>query len=176
MITVRTRGRDIDDADLAALVGRMALGDQAALAQLYDATAARAYGLCRRVLGSAQVAEEVTSVSYQAIWDRAAEFDVEHGTAQAWVLAIVHRAAVDRVRSEPNPGVDSFDTLDLCDAPRANAALAALSTLEWAAVEHAYFAGRRHAEVAALLGVTPQAAQARIRQGLLRLADLAGTG
>lgn len=50
--------------DLAGLVGRMAQGDEAALAALYDATAAVVSGLALRILRDRSAAEEVTIEAY----------------------------------------------------------------------------------------------------------------
>ena len=85
--------------DLAALLKRSALGDRDAFAALYDATAARAYGLAVRVVRDPAQAEEVTQEAYLDLWRTAGRFDPQRGSAISWMLTIVHRKAVDRVRS-----------------------------------------------------------------------------
>ena len=84
---------------LAELLKRAGRGDESAFAEWYDATAARAFGLAVRVLRDRAQAEEVTQESYLDCWRHAARFDAAKGSAISWLLTIVHRKAVDRVRS-----------------------------------------------------------------------------
>ena len=84
---------------LAALLKRAGRGDKDAFAELYDATSARVYGLAVRVVRDPAQAEEVAQESFLEIWRGSARFDPDRGSAIAWMLTIVHRKAVDRVRS-----------------------------------------------------------------------------
>ncbi len=86
-------------AHLADLLKRSARGDQAAFADLYDATSARAYGLALRVVRDPAQAEEVAQEAFLEVWRTASRFDPAKGSAVGWLLTIVHRKAVDRVRS-----------------------------------------------------------------------------
>ena len=86
-------------ADLGALLKQAARGDQAAFAELYDATAARVFGLAVRVVRDPAQAEEVTQEAFLEIWRTSSRFDPDKGSAMSWMLTICHRKAVDRVRS-----------------------------------------------------------------------------
>ena len=86
-------------ADLADLLKRSGRGDEAAFAQLYDAAAARVYGLALRVVRDPAQAEEVTQEAFLDVWRTAARYDPARGSAISWLLTIVHRKAVDRVRA-----------------------------------------------------------------------------
>ena len=68
-----------DAARLAGLLGQAALGDQAAFAEFYDATSARAYGLALRVVRNPAHAEEVTQEAYLDAWRSSARYDVQRG-------------------------------------------------------------------------------------------------
>src|SRR5688500_16617705 len=85
--------------ELAELMQRSARGDRAAFAALYDATAARVHGLALRVVRDPAQAEEVTQEAFLEIWRTASRYDAERGSALSWLMTIVHRKAVDRVRS-----------------------------------------------------------------------------
>ena len=85
--------------DLAELLKLSGRGDEAAFAELYDATSARAYGLAVRVVRDPSQAEEVAQEAFLEIWRTASRFDAAKGSAVSWILTIVHRKAVDRVRS-----------------------------------------------------------------------------
>ena len=88
-----------DGAALAALLQRASRGDEQAFGRLYDATSARAYGLALRVVRNPALAEEVVQDAYLDAWRTSGRFDPGRGSAMGWLLTIVHRKAVDRVRS-----------------------------------------------------------------------------
>jgi RNA polymerase sigma-70 factor (ECF subfamily) len=179
-------------AHLAELIGRSSRGDESAIAEFYDATAARAFGLAVRVLRDRAQAEEVTQVSYLDCWRYAARFDPGKGSAIAWLLTIVHRKAVDRVRSAEAAGrreteyghreqtVPHDETAEAAtaslEATRVRSALADLTTKQREAVELAFLGGYTHTEVAALLDLPVGTAKTRIRDGLIRLRDALGVG
>ncbi len=179
-----------DAARLAGLLGQAALGDQVAFAEFYDATSARAYGLALRVVRNPAHAEEVTQEAYLDAWRSSARYDAQRGSAAGWLLTIVHRKAVDRVRSveaatardetwnrETTP-IDHDQTAEAAhaslDATRVRNAVATLTDVQRQAVELTYFGGYTHTEVARLLDVPLGTAKTRIRDGLIRLRDLMG--
>ena len=179
-----------DAARLATLLGQAAQGDQVAFAAFYDATSARAYGLALRVVRNPAHAEEVTQEAYLDAWRSSARYDASLGSAAGWLLTIVHRKAVDRVRSveaatardetwnrETTP-VDHDHTAEAAhaslDATRVRNAVATLTDVQRRALELTYFGGYTHSEVATLLDVPLGTAKTRIRDGLIRLRDTMG--
>ena len=178
--------------DLAGLLVRAARGDESAFAQLYDATAARAYGLALRVVRDPAQAEEITQESYLDIWRQASRYDAGRGSALSWMLTIVHRRAVDRVRAaeaetrretayeERNRPVSHDTTAEAAhaslDAHRVRTALAGLTPIQREAVELAYLGGYTHTEVASMLDLPVGTAKTRIRDGLIRLRDVMDVG
>jgi RNA polymerase sigma-70 factor, ECF subfamily len=179
-------------AHLAELLKRASRGDEGAFAEWYDATSARAFGLAVRVLRDRAQAEEVTQESYLDCWRHAARFDEALGSAMSWLLTIVHRKAVDRVRSAEASGrrdaayghrelaVALDDTAEAAtaslEAIRVRAALAGLTTRQREAVELAFLGGYTHTEVASMLDLPVGTAKTRIRDGLIRLRDAMGVG
>ena len=178
--------------DLGALLKRSARGDEAAFAELYDATAARAHGLVLRVVRDRAQAEEVTQEVFLEVWRQSGRYDADRGSALAWLMTIAHRKAVDRVRSaeaatrrdvtyeETNRSVAHDETAEAAhaslEARRVRAALAHLTDVQREAIELAYFGGYTHTEVAALLDLPVGTAKTRIRDGLIRLRDSIGVG
>lgn len=179
-------------AGLASLMQRSSRGDEGAFAQLYDATSARAYGLALRVVRNPAHAEEVVQEAYLDAWRTSTRFDPARGTAIGWLLTIVHRKAVDRVRSaeastardatyhrETRP-VEHDSTLEAAhaslEAQRVRGAVAGLTEVQREAVELAFFGGYTHTEVATMLDVPVGTAKTRIRDGLIRLRDAMGVG
>lgn len=183
--------RDRTSAGLTNAFTRVAAGETAAFADLYDRTAARVYGLALRIVRDPAQAEEVAQESYLQIWRTVQRFDPSRGSAISWVLRITHSAAVNRVRSaqastnreetyqrEVQP-VDhlwrdiTFDRVhDSFEARRVHQALTELSAAQRQALELAYFGGYTHSEIARHLELPLGTAKYRIRSGLLRLRDL----
>ena len=175
---------------LTGLLKRSGRGDKAAFAELYDATSARMYGLAVRVVRDPAQAEEVTQESFLEIWRGSARFDAGKGSAISWMLTIVHRKAVDRVRSaeassrrdttyhQATRPVDHDATADAAhasiEAHRVRTALGGLTRVQREAIELAYFGGYTHTEVATLLDLPVGTAKTRIRDGLIRLRDTMG--
>lgn len=179
-------------ARLAFLMQRSSRGDEAAFAELYDATSARAYGLALRVVRNPAHAEEVLQEAFLDAWRTSSRFDPTRGSAIGWLLTIVHRKAVDRIRSaeastardstyhrESRP-VEHDSTLEAAhaslEAQRVRGAVAGLTAVQREAVELAFFGGYTHTEVATMLDVPVGTAKTRIRDGLIRLRDAMGVG
>ena len=178
--------------DLADLLRLSSRGDAAAFARLYDATAARAYGLAVRVVRDPSQAEEVTQEAFLEIWRTASRFDATKGSAVSWILTLVHRKAVDRVRSaeastrrdttyhESNHKIEHDSTAEAAqasmEARRVRQAMSSLTEVQRQALELAYFKGYTHTEVASMLDLPVGTAKTRIRDGLIRLRDTMGVG
>jgi RNA polymerase sigma-70 factor (ECF subfamily) len=178
--------------DLAELLRRSSRGDEAAFAEVYDATSSRAFGLAVRVVRDRAQAEEVTQEAYLDVWRTASRFDPARGSALSWLLTIVHRKAVDRVRSaeaatrrdttyeRTNAEVDHDATAERAttslEARRVRDVLASLTEKQREAIELAYFGGYTHTEVATMLDVPVGTTKTRIRDGLIRLRDALGVG
>jgi RNA polymerase sigma-70 factor (ECF subfamily) len=175
---------------LGDLLEQSAAGDTAAFATLYAETAPRAFGLALRVVRNRGLAEEVTQDAYLKIWHTAGRFDQREGSCQGWIFTIVHRVAIDLVRSSQARSVrddrhhresvtqdhaDDDPTHELAHASlEATLALEAMSCLsgpQRQALELAYFDGHTYSQVAGLLGIPLGTAKSRIRDGLLRLRE-----
>jgi RNA polymerase sigma-70 factor (ECF subfamily) len=176
---------------LGGLLRRCARGEESAFAAFYDATSSRAWGLALRVVRNRAHAEEVLQEAYLSAWRQSSRFDPKRGRAESWFLTIVHRAAVDRVRSAeastrreqqygerahsiPEPDATASAVHQTFEARRVHGALDALTELQRQAVELAYWGGYTHTEVAGLLDIPVGTAKTRIRDGLIRLRDTLG--
>src|SRR5512134_3121915 len=91
---VETAPADPQQADLAALVARMAAGDEAALGAFYDATMPRVYGLAVRICGNFATAEEVVADVYHQCWTVAARYDAVRSKVMTWLLMICRSRAI----------------------------------------------------------------------------------
>ena len=181
-----------DAPDLGELLRRSSRGDEAAFAELYDATSARVYGLVLRVVRDPAQAQEVTQEVFLETWRTASRFDAQRGSAISWILTISHRKGVDRVRSaeaasrrdtsyhQTSHTAEHDSTAESATAAiegrRVRQAMADLTVAQRTALELAYFGGYTHTEVATMLDLPVGTAKTRIRDGLIRLRDTMGVG
>lgn len=172
----------------ASLMARMAVGDERALATVYERFSPLVYGLARRVSGSTSIAEDITQEVFVYIWQNPDRFDAGRGTLRAFLGALTHRRAVDHVRRnsrrmarEDRVGSDAatFVSVDVGDgiersqtAERVRAAVSSLPTEQRDAVLLAYFSGCTFREVAERLDIPEGTAKSRLRLGLGKLAVL----
>ena len=176
---------DPQQVELAALVARMAAGDEAALGAFYDATMPRVYGLAVRICGNFATAEEIAADVYHQCWTGAARYDAARSRVMTWLLMICRSRAIDAVRSR-DPALaheapetlveddderprerDPQDLLDLMQSGTAvHAALAKLSPVQRQMIGLAFFRGLSHQEIAAHSKLPLGTVKAHIRRAL----------
>jgi RNA polymerase sigma-70 factor, ECF subfamily len=120
-----------EPAALADLLAATSRGDKAAFGALYEATAAKLFGIVLRIIGNRSIAEEVLQDTYLKVWRNAERFRAEAGHPMAWLAAIARHQAIDRIRAEKieRNRDDDADVLDRLAAPSDDPALrGALST------------------------------------------------
>ncbi|RAN79430.1 RNA polymerase subunit sigma [Bacillus sp. SRB_336] len=172
------------------LIRLVALGDEAAFEELYDAVAPRVFGLVRRVVRDPAQSQEVTQEVFVDIWQQATRFDADRGRAMSWILVIAHRRAVDRVRASQSSmdrdlrqGIKDYqesyddvaDTVETrMESERVQQALKTLTGPQEEAIRLAYYGGYTHQEVAELLKIPVGTVKTRIRDGMIRLRDRLG--
>ena len=182
----RAAGSEGDDQ----LMARIARGDQAAFAQLYDRLGGNVYGLVKRTLRDPAQSEEVTQEVMLEVWRTAPKYDATRGSLKTWVMTLAHRRAVDRVRSEQSsrdrdrlvgerewrPPFDVVaDEVEVrAEHEQVRVALDALTDLQREAIELAYYGGLTYREVAQLLDAPLATVKTRMRDGLVRLRDELG--
>lgn len=172
-------------AHFRALLRRIADSDQAAFAELYDATSARLYGMVLRVLRNPGYSEETTQEVYLQIWRDASRYEPGRGSPLAWMMTLAHRRAVDRVRSEQSganrealygsstysPAHDQVyeSVLQQSEADAVLGCLGSLTNTQHESVQLAYYQGLTYQQVADRLGVGLPTVKSRIREGLIKL-------
>lgn len=178
------------DADLAA---RLRIGDEAALAELYDLYAPAARAVARRVTGDPHAADEAVQEVFLWVWTHADRFEPARGSMRSWLAVLAYRRAVDVVRAEaarrrpvPQQALPvasaedaALEAEELATAERvAQAVRSAVESLPVAqrdVVRMLYFEGRRVSDIAAVLGVPEGTAKTRLRTARQRLASLLGS-
>jgi RNA polymerase sigma-70 factor (ECF subfamily) len=170
---------------VGALLERVAGGDQAAFADLYDMLSPRVFGLILRVLVDRAQSEEVLQEVFLELWQSAGHFAPNKGQGRSWVFMIAHRRAVDRVRSAQasadrdvrigsrDVGVAHDEVAEQVElkieGARVAGAVGTLPAIQREAITLAYYGGYSQSEIAALLGVPLGTIKTRMRDGLSRL-------
>src|SRR5688572_26107653 len=97
-------------------IGRMAAGDQRALAALYDHTVDRVFTIALRVLGNRHDAEEAVCDCYRQAWENARHYDAQRGSVTAWLAVMAHSRAQDlRRKRAQQPCFECIDGRDASD-------------------------------------------------------------
>lgn len=169
---------EVSGEGLLALVDE---GREDALAELYDRYGKLAYALALRVLRDRQFAEDAVQEAFLAVWRTASAFSAERGSARAWILTLVHRRAVDRVRSEQR-NVDAsddsaepelaFESVTSIERVRVRKALMRLAPAQRQMLALAYYEGLTQAQTARALGVPIGTVKSGTARALARLALL----
>lgn len=171
--------------DLNDLIGRVALGDRAAFGALYEATCAKLFGICLRILRNRAEAEDALQEVYVKIWRNASRYATTQYSPISWLVAVARNHAIDRVRAKrpESAGLDEAeDVADLAPTPE-RAALAAserrsidgcLEELEAAraeAVRAAYIDGYSYQELSERFNVPLNTMRTWLRRSLMKLRE-----
>ncbi len=186
---VLARPADYAEASDERLVRAVGERDARALEALYDRYGDYVYSVSLRVVGDAQLAEDVAQEVFLRLWRRPDLFDGSRGRFLTWLLSIARNRAIDERRSrgrrylhETPPGDANDDILDRAaeETPADTAivsedrlvirkALALLPQEQRQALELAYFGGFTQQEIATGLGQPLGTVKTRIRLGLQKL-------
>ena len=174
-----------DPPSAETLLAACAEQDREAFQRLFRMLSPAAYGLALRVLRDEHLAQDALQEAFTQVWLEADRYDPAMGSGRGWVLRLVHRRAVDRVRREEadrRRGIawgtvqkerdhDTVaDVVELrADHRRVRAALAGLTPLQREALDLAYRRGFTQAQVAEHLGIPLGTAKTRLRDALHRL-------
>jgi len=87
-----------NDATLRRLLADIARGEAHRLADLYDLTSPKLYGLILRIQRDRGLAEDVLQDVYMRIWQAAGAYRPEAGPPLPWICTIARNRAIDSVR------------------------------------------------------------------------------
>jgi RNA polymerase sigma-70 factor (ECF subfamily) len=164
------RGPDGGAFEDAALIGRVAERDGAALEALYERYGSACYALARRIVANDSLAEAVVLDVFRTIWDDAPRTDRARSGFAGWLLATTQHRAVDVVRREDNRKrrPSPADTVAQMTSPhhddhdeawwglrrdRVQSALALLPQADRDVLVLAFFGGYTQREIAGITGV-----------------------
>jgi RNA polymerase sigma factor (sigma-70 family) len=177
----QVRPSTVEDAQLLA---RVSAGDEAAIEQVYQRYGGACFGLARRVLDDATLAEDVVQQVFLALW-QGHGYDPARGAVSTWLLAVTHHKAVDALRREgrrrrmssdqalidlaaSTPGPED-EAWRLLRAERTRAALRSLTAEHREVLLLAYYGGYTQREIADMTGLPLGTVKSRTLSAMNRL-------
>ncbi len=163
--------------------------DRAAFKTLYRMTSAKLFGVCLRICGDRQAAEDVLSEVYLTVWKRAGAYEPGRASPISWLATIARNRAIDWRRSaRRTPSAPMEDIPEIADeAPLASermllseqdaklhSCLDELEARQRDAIRTAFFDGLTYAELAERRAVPLGTMKSWVRRGLVRLKDCLG--
>jgi RNA polymerase sigma-70 factor (ECF subfamily) len=172
------------------LLQSIAAGDKSAMRVLYQRYNVRIYRFILRLVGNAELAEDIMSVVFLEVWRCAGRFKAESQVV-TWLLAIARHKAISALRRRPEPQLDDhmaaaladprddpeaqMDQKDRCEIVQK--CLTQLSPCQREIIDLVYYHEKSVKEVAQIVGVPEGTVKTRMfyaRQHMSRLLTAAG--
>jgi RNA polymerase sigma-70 factor, ECF subfamily len=179
---------DEGNQELARLLARVALRDQAAFRALYQATSAHLLGLAYGILDRRDRAEDVLQEAFMNVWNGAAGYNPAMATPMTWLINIVRNKAIDKLRVGKAERASTVALDDeayaIADEPerepqrlmqasleraQVDTCMAQLGASQRQAIALAYYKGLVHTEIASALDAPLGTVKAWVRRGMDRL-------
>ena len=165
----------------AALLDRLAMGDQEAFRVLVERNIDRMFALALRILGNRDDAEDVVQDTFLKVWSRRAEYQQGRAKFSTWLYRVVTNRCIDlrrRPRTEdvdtvPEPAdaaPDAVCTLQQSEvAGMLDEAMNSLPEQQRVAVILSYHDDMSNAEIAEIMGTTVMAVESLLKRGRQQL-------
>ena len=174
-----------DVTDLEDLISKTALGNRAAFSALYNATSAKLFGICLRILNNRSEAEEVLQETYVKVWRSAGSFVIGKASPITWLATIARNTSIDRYRkrrpelaelsevedfTEDLPSPEAVAVLS-DDVRRLDNCMGELKETHADAVRQIYLGGWTYEEAAEKLGSPAGTVKTWVRRSLVSLRE-----
>jgi RNA polymerase sigma-70 factor, ECF subfamily len=178
---------DVDAPQLpieAQLLLRVAAGDRAAFAELFQAVAPKIKGYLARLGSTPAAAEELTQDVMLTVWRKAGQFDPAKAGALTWIFVVARNRRIDSLRRERSTvtyGAEAPDEVDenvplasdvIVGAQRDARVRAALETLsddQREVVRRSFFEEEPHSAIAEALNLPLGTVKSRLRLAMAKL-------
>jgi len=187
-LSVVVRVVDYPDLPDEQLMARLAMRDIKAFEALYDRYGTLVYSTALRVVGDAQLAEDIAQEVFLRIWRRPDHYLPERGRFVTWLLSVARNGAVDQIRTRGRrrrheafgeesardlPADERRDPALLAqladERQKVRQALASLPPEQRRVINMAYYGGYTQQEIAAMLNQPLGTVKTRIRLGMQKL-------
>jgi len=176
---------------LASALASAAAGDQNGLRRVYELTSAKLFGICLRISGDREAAEDILQEVYLKVWRRAGAFDAGRASPVSWLAAIARNAALDWRRASrrhdadpeaalaavPDSGPLADMTLEADEArTRLMACLEGLDPAHSGVIRQAFLDGLTYQQLAERTATPLGTVKSWIRRGMQKLKECLGDG
>jgi RNA polymerase sigma-70 factor (ECF subfamily) len=172
-------------ADIENFILRTAMGDSAAFSALYDATSAKLFGVCLRVLNNTAEAEDALQDVFVRIWQKADSYAVNGYSPMTWLITVARNLAIDRLRARKAPAQRVEEVYNLAasgptpeeaavqssEKAQIDRCLDTLDTKHADSVRGAYLEGETYQDLADRAGVPINTMRTWLRRSLVKLKE-----
>jgi RNA polymerase sigma-70 factor (ECF subfamily) len=171
-------------ARLTEMLVRTGDEDRAAFREVYRLTSAKLFGICLRICGERQAAEDVLHDVYLLVWRRAGGFEPGRASPISWLATIARNKAIDWRRASGSRAAAPIEAAgELADTRpiatdtmladeqlrRLHACLDGLEDRQRDAIRTAFFDGVTYSELAERIAVPLGTMKSWVRRGLMSL-------
>jgi RNA polymerase sigma-70 factor (ECF subfamily) len=169
------------------LMRRVALGEEDAVAEIYDRYCALVYKLSIQFLSNNAEAEDAVQEIFVRLWKTADRFDPRKAKLVTWVMLITRRHLIDRIRKKTiRPKQQEYteqNEVSATETPEQSnilthernaqlwEAMQSLSEMQRMVIERVYFQGFTLREVSRQLDKPLGTVKSSLSRGLLRLRE-----
>lgn len=173
------------------LISAICKDEEFAIEILYERYHRYAYSLAHRILHNPVASEDIVQDAFLSIWRKASSYQVQNGSVQSWVQAIVRHRAIDKIRAaahrdnqwtplqadnEQDPPSEQPDVWEQAWQSEQHRiireVLDQIPTEQRMVIELAYFGGFTHAEIAEQCQIPLGTVKGRMRLGLQKIKAL----
>ncbi|MGO1692125.1 MAG: sigma-70 family RNA polymerase sigma factor [Marinobacter sp.] len=170
--------------DLMRLLVAVSREDRAAFRQLYQCVSSRMFGMCLKLAGQRDLAEEALQEAFIQIWHRAREYHTDRGMPLGWMMSIARYRTLDMMRARKvrhNSGEQHLEhiadgregpldeSLRSAGEAQLTGCLDELTDVQRDSILLSYYKGLTHDELAETLSSPLGTVKSWIRRGLMAL-------
>jgi len=172
-------------AELEQMISMIALGNRNEFQNLYNATAAKLFGICLRVLNNRNDAEEALQETYIKVWRSADTFVSGQASPISWLATIARNTSIDLYRKKrpstaeieeaeiiaddkPSPEAAAIHTGDMT---MLNACMGELNPKHANAVKEIYLGGWTYEETSQKLDAPVNTVKTWVRRALIAIRE-----
>ncbi len=174
----------------ALLLSLISRGDTEAFDELYRRWSPMLFGLVLKILNDPRDAEDALQDGFLHIWRKAGSYDAARSSPSTWAYMIFRNKAIDRIRSRDRRGagvekiaaneqIQHEDGISPAreagareDRQMLDTTLKSIPAEQREAIQLAFFGGLTQVEIAERLKIPLGTVKARIRRGLMKLAEI----
>jgi RNA polymerase sigma factor (sigma-70 family) len=173
------------------LISAICKGEEFAIEILYERYHRYVYSLAYRILSDPVASEDIVQDAFLSIWRKASSYQMQNGSVQSWVQAIVRHRAIDKIRAavhrdsqwtplqddnEQDPPSEQPDVWEQAWQSEQHRiireVLDQIPTEQRMVIELAYFGGFTHAEISEQCHIPLGTVKGRMRLGLQKMKSL----